>query len=146
MLSRACTVLARCGFPCTRALLVMMVAAGCYPTTRMQTPRTTPPGRIHGAFGSAAARERRVGVSYAPDVALRIGVHERADLSLRLRPLEAEVGAKVQLLRDDVEFSIAPAVVIARDMDIEFDEATTAGDNVSVLAGRASLYAGSDAD
>jgi hypothetical protein len=120
--------------------------ASCYPTTRMQTPRTTPKGKVHGALGFAVGSAEASTVGFTPDVALRIGIHERADLGVRVRSFAVEASAKVQLLRDDVELSIAPALLYAADDDLQFEESDSVGDRTDVRAGRASVYVGSDAD
>lgn len=112
----------------------------------MQTPRTTPAGRVHGALGFAVSEApTKQTPAFAPDMWLGLGVHDRVELSLRFRPVAIEFGGKVQLVRDVVEVSLAPAV-IAADEDALFEEAPDASTDVSVLAGRVTLYVGSDVD
>ena len=107
-------------------------------------------GPAHHA-GRQTARRDRARVSPTgnpnptPDVALRFGLADRVDLGLRLRMKAVEIGPKIQLVRDAVEVSIAPAFLAAADEDHTFDETTTPDDNVSVIASRTSVYVGTNA-
>jgi hypothetical protein len=124
------------------ACLICALVAGCYPVTRMQGPRTTPAGSVHGAVGLAVSARDEPAAT--PDVALRYGLTDRIDVGVRARVAAVEVGPKFQLVRDDVEVSIAPAFVAALDRD-EFVEEGAPG-NSKILAGRTTVYVGSSMD
>jgi hypothetical protein len=123
--------------------LAVAVLAGCYPVTRVQGPRTTPTGKLNAAI---ALGVRPTGEpDPTPDIALRVGLADRVDLGVRLRLKAVEIGPKIQLVRDAVEVSIAPAFLAAADEDHTFDETTTTEDNVNVIASRTSVYVGTNA-
>lgn len=124
--------------------MLALLLAGCYPVTRVQIPRTTPAGKLHGALGLAISSTGPVRPS--PDLALRFGLSDRIDLGMRLRVSAFEIGPKIQLVRDSVEVSVAPAFLVAQDRDSLYDEQATPDDNTDVTAGRVSVYVGSNMD
>jgi hypothetical protein len=124
--------------------MLVVLLAGCYPVTRVQIPRTTPAGKLHGALGLAVSPNDNMRPS--PDFALRYGLTDRIDLGLRLRASAIEIGPKIQLVRDTVEVSIAPAFLAADDRDSLYDETPMPDDNTSVMASRVSVYVGSNMD
>jgi hypothetical protein len=128
--------------------LALVLLAGCYPVTRLQTPRTTPAGKVNGALAGALsgrADERNGDISATLDAALSVGITDRVDVRLRLRPVGLELGPKIQLARSALEVSVAPALIVAEDSkDLPDTDAPFA--SVSVLASRTSLYVGSNLD
>jgi hypothetical protein len=81
----------------------------------------------------------------SPDVAVRVGLTDDADVSLRLRQSAADLGFKLQLVRKPVEISLAPAFVAATET-VSSSDIYYANRQVNVLAGRLSAYIGSDVD
>jgi hypothetical protein len=127
---------------------IVLLYAGCYPITELQTPRTTPVHRIMVAGAIATPRDPSNSLVPAFDLSVRYGLTDRIDIGARVRPAAFEFGAKVQLLRDELELSFAPSFLAAIDTawHINDDDIITANDNVSVVAGRLSLYVGSSED
>lgn len=128
----------------TARCLLAVLLAGCYPVTGLQGPRTTPAGRLHGAVAFAVSPTGNPNPT--PDVSLRYGLSDRVDVGMRMRMAAFEAGPKIQLVRDDVEVSFAPVLLVASDQDGLFDETTTIEDNVKVVAERTSVYVGSSMD
>ena len=128
------------------SLLVIGLLSSCaIPITRMQVPRTVPPGRAQGAVGLALSQP--ADPTLTTDLAFRVGVLDRVDFGMRFRPQAFELGPKIELVRDAVEVSIAPAVLAGKEEpDPVFTEYQTASNTVSILAARASVYVGSNVD
>ena len=146
----------------------LLLCACAVPITRLQMPRTIPPGRTQTTVGISIQQpvSKRMGVEglgtshpmqYVPqfilneltpalDVSVRQGLAERVDLGVRVRPWAVEAGPKIQLVRDEIEVSIAPAVLAAREAVLDSDIEPSPDNNVGVLALRTSIYLGSSVD
>lgn len=142
------------------AAVLIGAAAGCYPVTQLQGPRTVAPGEFQGAVAAGtqvlgrSLHDEPRGV--AVDAALRYGVTDHADVSLRLRPAlwsvpqsTVELGAKFQWVRDEeIELSIAPSVLRTYVTEATFDDqdATSPDEHNYFTFGRLALLAGTNAD
>jgi hypothetical protein len=82
-----------------RALLVCAVAAGCSPLSSMQTARVLPPGVSRMTFGGGTGynlAEDQQSVAPVAEVGYRVGVADKIDVGVRVRPVNVLVDTKLQ--------------------------------------------------
>jgi hypothetical protein len=133
------------------AFLALGLLGGCMvPVTGIQVPRTTPKGTqiTAGGLGVSVSGPSPNDLPLIAEGAMRYGVSERVDLGLRFRASVLEGGAKVQLVRDAVEVSVAPSLIVGAEglVNAAFDENTLPDANVQVLAARLRVYVGTNVD
>jgi hypothetical protein len=120
---------------------------GCYSVTGLQVPRTTPAGKLNvGAALGATPGVKPIDPKPTLDLALRVGLSDRVDIGLRVRAGEIDIGPKLQLVRSDVEVSVASSVLAADDEYSFASGHEVHGDVAKVPGTRTSVYVGSNLD
>jgi len=95
-------------------VLVFVLLGGCYPVGELQTARVVKPQHARWAIGVRGDTG-----SAAPDLGVRFGIAPRVDVGVRVTVAAAEAGAKLAVVDEQaVAISIAPAVMLARDLDL----------------------------
>jgi hypothetical protein len=93
--------------------LALVLLAGCPSLSTMQTPSTVPKNQVRFGFGlEGVGYSETSGSVTAPQMELsaRYGVTDEIDVGGKLYFLGAEVGAKYQAVRGQVDVAIAPAL------------------------------------
>ncbi|MEM9189598.1 MAG: hypothetical protein AAGF12_10515 [Myxococcota bacterium] len=96
-------------------LVVLSLSFGCASLSTLQTPDTVPEGEVRVHFGAHAVglnRDENGLLRPQVELAARYGATPWLDLGVKVFPAGGELGAKLQFLDGDLDFSVAPAVAV----------------------------------
>jgi len=124
------------------SVLVVILVSGCPSLSTMQTPSTVPKNHVRVGIGlEGVGYSDADGSVTVPQTELnvRYGVTDEIDVGAKLYFLGAEIGAKYQLLRGQLDIAIAPAVsyisIVAEDSTGAESKATVAYLHLPLLLG-----------